>query len=350
VGEFGIQLQLNEGDREVRDRLLRRGFLPVGRETYPLFRDFKGGSLLSELSPAVSTFWTGSFHELYRFIGGALVTVFFFNGMEPYFEINRAREDLSPAPGGNPAVSPSSLKDLVDALYDIALGAGLPSLRVYAVEERFLEEYRAIPGYEVAAEYSDDHSEYVYKPADIVNLTGGINHKKHTHLNKFFGRNDIEIKPMNNDNRRLFLDIEREWCGFQDCVTCGSFAGCEYKALEIMADIYDDEHFHGLFGYAGGKASGYLVWERREEGRAYLHFGKGLIRNFFAYLIYILAKDELGGAVPGGGAGTPAGRPAAVSLNLNEDMGKEGLRQFKRHLGIYEHYRKYLCVYKKCPV
>jgi hypothetical protein len=326
VGEFGVQLQLNKRDQGVREKLLGRGFLPVGRESYPLFRDFKGDSLLSELSPAVSTFWTGSFHELYRFIGGALVTVFFFDGVEPYFEINRAKEGASP-----------SLKELIDVLYDSALGAGLPSLRVYAVEERFLEGYRAVPGYQVAVEYSDDHSEYVYKPADIVNLSGGINHKKHTHLNKFLGREDIELEPMNEANRRLFLDIEREWCGFQDCAICSAFAGCEYKALEIMADIYDDEYFHGLFGYLGGKASGYLIWERREEGRAYLHFGKGLVRNFFAYLIYILARDELGGALP------------VVSLNLNEDMGKEGLRQFKRHLGVYEHYRKYLCTYKKCP-
>jgi hypothetical protein len=343
VGEFGVRIQLNDRDREVRDRLLQQGFLPVGRETYPLFRDFRGGGILSELSPAVSVFWTESFHELYRFMGGALVTVFFFKGAEPYFEINRPGEDAFPAAGKDPALPLLSLKELIDALYGIALGAGLPSLRVYAVEERFLEEYKGIPGYDVAVEYSDSHSEYVYKPADIVNLAGGINHKKHTHLNKFLSRDDIEIKPMNNGNRRLFLDIEREWCGFQNCATCSAFAGCEYKALEIMADIYDDDYFQGLFGYAEGRASGYLIWERREEGRVYLHFGKGLIQNFFAYLIYVLARDELGGAVPAAG-GTPA-----VSLNLNEDMGKEGLRRFKKHLGIYEHWRKYLCTYQKCP-
>jgi hypothetical protein len=331
MSEFGVQLRLNERDHAVRDKLLRQGFLPVGPESYPLFRDFKGTSLLSELTPAVSTFWTNSFYQLYRFINGALVTVFFFDGLEPYFEINRSGNDAS-----DPAAA-SSLKALVDTLYGLALGAGLPSLRVYAVEERFLEEFRGIPGYEVGAEYSDDHSEYVYKPADIVNLAGGINHKKHTHLNKFLGREDIEIKPMDQGNLRLFLDVEREWCGFQDCAVCSAFAGCEYKALEIMADIYDDPCFHGLFGYVGGKVSGYLIWERRENGRAYLHFGKGLFQNFFVYLIYVLAKDELGGSDP------------AVSLNLNEDMGKEGLRRFKKHLGIYEHWRKYLCVYKRCP-
>jgi hypothetical protein len=343
VGEFGVQLLLNERDRLVRDRLLGQVFLPVGAVTFTLFRDFKGGSLISEFTPAVSTFWAGSFHELYRFIGDALVTVFFFEGMEPYFEINRAREDAPPAAEAKPAVRPFPLEELIKILYETARAAGLPSLRVYAVEERLLGEYRAVPGYQVSVEYSDDHSEYVYKPADIVNLSGGINHKKHTHLNKFLGRDDIEIRPMNRDNRQLFLDIEREWCGFQDCVKCSAFAGCEYKALEIMADIYDDEYFHGLFGYLGGKASGYLIWEQRAGGLAYLHFGKGLIRNFFVYLIYMLAKDELGGS---GGSGFL--RPPAVSLNLNEDMGKEGLRQFKRHLGVYEYWRKYLCTYKKC--
>jgi hypothetical protein len=327
MSEFGVQLRLNERDRAVRDKLLRQGFLPVGPESYPLFRDFKGTGLLSELTPAVSTFWTSSFYELYQFIDGALVTVFFFDGLEPYFEINRPGEGASP------------LRGLIDTLYGFALDAGLPSLRVYAVEERFLEEFRGIPGYEFGVEYSDDHSEYVYKPADIVNLAGGINHKKHTHLNKFLGREDIEIKPMNRGNLRLFLDVEREWCGFQDCAVCSAFAGCEYKALEIMADIYADDYFNGLFGYVEGKVSGYLVWEQRENGRAYLHFGKGLPRNFFVYLVYVLAKDKLGE--------DPAGRAPVVSLNLNEDMGKEGLRQFKKHLGIYEHLRKYLCTYKK---
>jgi hypothetical protein len=63
----------------------------------------------------------------------------------------------------------------------------------------------------------------------------------------------------------------------------------------------------------------------------------------------MLAKHELGGITFAESPGTPPFRPLPVSLNLNEDMGKEGLRQFKKHLGVYEHLRKYLCTYKKCP-
>jgi hypothetical protein len=338
-----------------------RGFLPVGPETFPLFRDFKSPALLSELTAAVSTFWTLSFNELYRVIGGCLVTVFFFDGMEPYFELKLPgdfypEEAAGPAPRG--VDGQDRLRGLIGTLYDLAREAGLPNLRLYAVEERFLERFTGISGFTVRAGYSDDHSEYVYKPADIADLSGGINHKKHTHLNKFLDRPDISLVPMDNDNRRLFLDVEREWCASQDCALCSAFAGCELRALEIMAEIYDDRYFRGLFAYAGNRLSGYLVWELREEGRAYLHFGKGTLQNLFVYLIYLLARDKLGGgdpAVNGGGesgftsaSAAPApGNEGVRLLNINEDMGKEGLRRFKRHLGHYGQWRKYLCTYSK---
>lgn len=323
---------LGGADKRARDYLLGRGFLPAGLESYPLFRDFTGPAVLSELTPAVSTFWTLSFNELYRVIDGCLATVFFFEGMEPYFELKLPADfypDSCPETAGAPG---ERLRGLIGTLYDLALGAGLPALRLYAVEERFLEQFSGIDGFTARAEYSDDHSEYIYKPADIVNLSGGVNHKKHTHLNKFLDRRDITLVPMDKGNRRLFLEVEREWCASQDCALCSAFAGCELRALEIMGEIYDERYFHGFLAYTGDKLSGYLVWEQREEGRAYLHFGKGTIQNFFVYLIYLLARDKLGDA---------------GLLNLNEDMGKEGLRRFKRHLGIYGQWRKYLCTYVK---
>jgi hypothetical protein len=327
-----INRPLTARDAAVRDFLLQQGFLPAGPESYPLFRDFKGTGRLSELTPTVSTIWSLSFHEVYKLIEGYLITVFFFEGMEPYFEINRPRsntvENARDMDGGAVIL----LKQVIETLYGFAIGAGLPELRVYAVEENFLEEFKNIEGYAVSAEYSDDHSEYAYRPADIVNLSGGVNHKKSTHLNKFIGRDGVAFTPMTNENHRLCLDIEKEWCTHQDCAVCSAFAGCELKALEIMADIYDDNFYEGLFGYVDGALAGFIIWEKRNENRAYLHFGKGNIQNFFAYLIYILAKEKLSGI---------------EFLNINEDMGKEGLRRFKKHLGAHELWRKYLCTFIK---
>jgi hypothetical protein len=100
-----------------------------------------------------------------------------------------------------------------------------------------------------------------------------------------------------------------------------------------MADIYDDNVYEGLFGYVDGALAGFISWENRHKGRAYLHFGKGNIQNFFVYLIYTLAKEKL---------------PDEIEfLNINEDMGKEGLRRFKKHLGAHELWRKYLCTFVK---
>ncbi|MDR0641507.1 MAG: phosphatidylglycerol lysyltransferase domain-containing protein [Treponema sp.] len=322
-----------------------RGFLPAGPESYPLFRDFKSPAVLSELTPAVSTFWTLSFNELYRIIDGCLVTVFFFDGMEPYFEVKLSMDFCSGETGA--ALPRNRLRGLIETLYDLALGASLPRLHLYAVEECFLEQFTGVDGFTVEAGYSDDHSEYIYKPADVVDLSGGINHKKHTHLNKFLDRPGISLIPLDNANRRLFLEVEREWCGSQDCGLCSAFAGCELRALEIMGEIYDERYFHGLLAYAEDKLSGYLVWEQREEGRAYLHFGKGTIQNLFVYLIYLLARDKLGGGDSTAAAAAPPPGGGVRLLNINEDMGKEGLRRFKRHLGPYEHWRKYLCTYVK---
>ncbi|GHV63235.1 hypothetical protein AGMMS49587_12590 [Spirochaetia bacterium] len=316
---------LTARDQQARDFFLQQGFLPAGAESYPLFRDFEGPGRLSELTPTVSTIWALSFHEVYQLIEGHLVTAFFFEGTEPYFEIR--------APRSNTVEDAAILlKRVIDRLYGLAVGAGLHELRVYAVEENFLERFKNVKGYEVQSEYSDDHSEYAYRPADIVNLSGGVNHKKSTHLNKFIGREGITLTPMTNENHRLCLDIEGEWCTHQDCAVCSAFAGCEFKALEIMADIYDDRFYEGLFGYVDGAPAGFIIWEKREEGRAYLHFGKGNIQNFFVYLIYILARDKL---------------PGIEFLNINEDMGKEGLRRFKKHLGPHELWRKYLCTFVK---
>jgi hypothetical protein len=34
-------------------------------------------------------------------------------------------------------------------------------------------------------------------------------------------------------------------------------------------------------------------------------------------------------------------------MNMSEDMGHTGLRQFKSHLSVHEFWRKYICTYTK---
>jgi hypothetical protein len=112
-----------------------------------------------------------------------------------------------------------------------------------------------------------------------------------------------------------------------------------------MEEIFDASVYGGLLLYVAGKPEGYAIWEPLGQaanhggpaasgqaqasvrGTAYVYFAKANIPNFNVYLYYIMAKDHLGGV---------------EFLNNGYDMGKPGLRMFKRHLSVHRMMKKYL--------
>jgi hypothetical protein len=128
-----------------------------------------------------------------------------------------------------------------------------------------------------------------------------------------------------------------------------------------MEEIFDPAVYGGLLLYAAGKPEGYAVWEllggktagggetaerggpaaehsgtaesggpaspEQAGGTAYVYFAKANITNFNVYLYYSMAKDFLRGV---------------EFLNNGYDMGKSGLRTFKRHLSVHRMMKKYL--------
>jgi hypothetical protein len=304
-----------------------RGFVPVGRESYPEFQNTRHDSVLLDLSATLINTWGFALNSVYKNIYGYLCVAWFcdgspFHGGVPvYFTVLR--------PSGNPAYP---LKEIIDILYGLAREAGLPFLPLESVEESFLEGYRGIEGYETKTEYSDDHSEYVYRVENLLELKGEKNFYKRKRIKKCLDMSDILVTPMTNENVKTCLEIQNEWCREQDCNYCGSFAGCEKKALNVMVDIFDEKVYTGLFLYHEKKPSGYIICEKINERVAFLYFGKATISNFFVYLIYLMFKDHLTGV---------------QYMNMSEDMGNMGLRQFKQHLSVYELWRKYLCVFSE---
>jgi hypothetical protein len=311
---------VNEQTRKIRDIFLRRDFLPISKESYPLFKSYdRGELLLAEMTATVATVWASAYDALYKCIDGYLCSLWFFRETV-YFEIN-------------PPVNPRrSLQDIVDILYDLSVAAGLSALTVYAVEEAQLEQYRNFEGYTVKTEYSDDHSEYAYRTADLLELSGSVNFYKRKRLKKCFETADIVLWTMTRENAGLCLEIQEAWCRSQDCAVCGSFVGCEKQALQMMMTLFDSAVYTGLILYHGERPAGYIICEKMNEKTAYLYFGKALMQDFFVYLIYMMFKEYLGGV---------------EYMNINEDMGNKGLRQFKAHLSAHQLWRKYLCTYTK---
>jgi hypothetical protein len=299
-----------------------QGFLPVTVETYPELKVYEGESVLAEMSATITTVWAVSYHELYKIIQGYLCTVWFFEGTPVFFEIRRPQS----------RAVPYSLQEIVDTLYELSVEAGLPFLQIYAIEERFLGEYESLKGYYIKTEYSDDHSEYVYKTDDLLELSGAVNFYKRKRIKKCVAMSNISARPLTGKNIYTCLAIQEAWCRNQECSFCRSFAGCEKQALELMTTLFEEHIYKGLLLYQDDLPVGYVICEKRDNKVVFLYFGKATVPDFFVYLIYMIVKIHFSDV---------------EYLNINEDMGNKGLRQFKAHLSTHELWRKYLCTFTK---
>jgi hypothetical protein len=99
-----------------------------------------------------------------------------------------------------------------------------------------------------------------------------------------------------------------------------------------MADIFDEGVYKGILGYLNDVPVGYAICEQINEKIVILYFGKASITNFNVYLYYTIIKMYFFGV---------------EYLNNGHDMGKEGLRIFKKHLSAHELWKKYLCTFTK---
>jgi hypothetical protein len=308
-----------------RRRFFRdRGFLPVDRSAYPVFRTFSQYSLLQEMSAPIIGSWSFAYHGLYKLIGGCLCTVYFHGAKPVYFTLHR--------PAGFP---PASLPRIIEALYGLCREAALPFLQIRFVEERYLADFEGVRGYRVETLRRPQDDEYVYRAADLLDLSGTVNFYKRKRVRRCSALEGVSLRPMTNANVRDCLVIEDRWCQGKDCAYCASFGGCESKALRTMVELFDEEVHTGLLLYlpgasGGEEPAGYVICERISEKLAFLYFGKAVVEGFFVFLIYRLFRDQLHGV---------------EYLNINEDMGSPGLRLFKSHLSAYELWPKYICTF-----
>ncbi|MDR2634093.1 MAG: phosphatidylglycerol lysyltransferase domain-containing protein [Treponema sp.] len=312
---------INEQFIKVYDFFQQQGFVPADQASYPIFKGYEQDSRLQERSAAIIASWSIEFNGLYKIISGYLCSVYFFRDSPVYFIIHR--------PQGSVAYS---LQQIVDRLYDLVRSIGLPALRVFAVEDRFLKEYKAINGYDIQVEYKEKNSAYVYRTKDLLELSGSINYYKRKRLKNFLDNPSVSLHPLTKANVHLCLEIEKQWCKAQDCEYCESFCGCEKKALGIMVSLFDERVQKGLLCYYEGIPAGYIICEKGNTEVAFLYFGKGIIPGLFVYLIYTMFSRYI---------------TDAEYMDINDDMGNSGLRQFKSHLSAHELWRKYLCTFTK---
>jgi hypothetical protein len=300
------------------DILKQRGFLSVEKKSYPLFKSYEDGNVLQEKSAAIITAWAGANNGIYKIIHGYLCHLYFYEKLPVYFVIH------------SPQTPDYSLQQIVDSLYNLSMEAGLPFLQIRYIEDRFLKDYEAVEGYDIKTEYRVEDNEYVYRIEDLLQLSGSDNYYKRKRIKKIQSLPDASLRPMTNANVGLCTAVQETWCRNHDCSQCRYFCGCEKEALEIMIGIFDDKIHQGLFLYREEVPVGYIICEKINETLGYLYFGKAIVADGFVYLIYKMFKEYLTGI---------------KYMNMNDEMGNTGLRQFKVHLSAHELWKKNTCTF-----
>jgi hypothetical protein len=302
--------------RNIRTYFLNNGFLPVGTESYSIFSGYEDGNTLQEKSAVIICSWASSSMALYAVLDGWLCCIFFFDIRTPYFVLHRGSGSVS-------------LRQIIDRLYGLSQKSGLEDFRIECIEKKSLKDYLHVDGYEKKVSFLDQDNEYAYKTTDLINLAGRPNYKRRNTHKKFSGMTDLLVVRIDKNNFALCHEVEKTWCKKHDCAYCRSFYGCEKKALESMAEIFDDSRHFGLVAFVEGKPSGYIICQKMSESLAFLYFGKGNLRQLYAYLIHKTFEEHM----------------HAEYMNISDDLGMKGLQIFKRELGVHVLWERYSCTY-----
>lgn len=163
-------------------------------------------------------------------------------------------------------------------------------------------------GYRV--EEDRDNFDYLYLRTDLVELSGKAYHKKRNLVNAFLNSYSYEQKPLGKDNVADAVTVLDEWC---------SSKGIEgdYAAAREALEFYDILGMRGCVYYVDGLPAGWCLGEPLAKARMFaVHFEKALER-FKG--IYQFINQAFAQALPA----------YFKSVNREQDLGDEGLRQAK---------------------
>lgn len=168
-----------------------------------------------------------------------------------------------------------------------------------------------------------DNFDYLYQRTDLAELSGRTYHKKRNLVNAFINSYDYEQKPLKKDNvgdAVLVLEKWREGKGEEG----------DYAASREALELFDVLGMRGCMYYVDGVPAGWCLGEPLSRGRMFaVHFEKG-IESYKG--IYQFINQAFAQALPS----------YFKSINREQDLGNEGLRQAKmtyRPSGFVNKYR-----------
>ncbi len=200
--------------------------------------------------------------------------------------------------------------------------------RLHGVDERSLT--RLTP-YIVSATEQEADGDYLYRTADLANLSGRAYHSKKSHIAAFSRQFRWVYEPLCAANVADAVVLTKQWCAERGACGDSSIAAERCAIRELLGDI---ERF-GIVGgllRVGGQAAAYTFGSPINERVFDVQVEKALIAYPGAYAVI---NREFA-----------ARMTDYPYLNRENDMGIEGLRRAKRSYRPAVFLKKYICEMK----
>jgi len=168
-----------------------------------------------------------------------------------------------------------------------------------------------------------DNFDYLYRRTDLAELSGKEYHKKRNLVNAFLNSYSYEQKPLSKANVADAVAVLDEWRAAK------GYEG-DYAAAREALELYDLLGMRGCVYYVDGAPAGWCLGEPLSKARMFaVHFEKACDRYKG---IYQFINQAFAQALPA----------YIRSVNREQDLGNEGLRQAKmtyRPSGFVKKYR-----------
>lgn len=198
---------------------------------------------------------------------------------------------------------------------------------IYPIPENWLDKF---PSDTFEVSYIDDDSDYLYETDTFVSYSGRKLHAKRNLVAQFLRYYKVEILPLNEKNAPLAIEVLNKWqseSGSDKEQT--DFIPC----LEALRNI-ETLNQNGQIFLIDGVPKGFVFGERYNKEYCVIHFAKAdsRVKGIYQYMFSVFAQNNK--------------EMQCRFINLEQDLGKEGLRTTKKSYHPIKMLHKYRIVAK----
>jgi hypothetical protein len=187
----------------------------------------------------------------------------------------------------------------------------LPELR--RVPEELARRYAGPLGLD--AEEDRANSDYVYRTASLIALSGRKYHRKRNHLNQFRNAYAYRYEPLTGALIGACLELQEEWCRLRECVENQGLLSEEHAIHEALRHFHD-LNCSGAAIVVDGRVVAFSLGEPLNPDTAVIHVEKANpeFPGSYAVINQEFCRHTWS---------------AYTYINREQDLGEEGLRQAK---------------------